>query len=181
MTSDDIRTGDEGGGETDVGAAVITVSNDRSLEDDPAGAAITDAFEGAGHEVVTRERIQPNYDNVQSIVSRLVDRDDVDIVVTAGGAGIEPEDATLEAVRPLVDKELPAYADYFHRLSFDDVGSRGICRRTLGGVADGVPIFCLPGLEAAARLGAERIVVPEAADLVARANGGETDETDAGP
>lgn len=156
-----------------VGAAVVTISSERSLEDDPAGDAIVDVFEAAGHDVVTRELIARNYDNVQSKISRLVDRSDVDILVTTGGTGVEPDDATLEAVRPLVEKELPAFLDLFHELSYMEIGTRMVSSRALGGIADGVPVFCLPNNADATTLACEAIIVPEATRLVGLANGDE--------
>ncbi|WP_255192529.1 MogA/MoaB family molybdenum cofactor biosynthesis protein [Natronobeatus ordinarius] len=158
-----------------VSAAVVTISSERSLEADPAGDAIADVFDAAGHDVVTRELIARNYDNVQSKVSRLVDRSDVDLVVTTGGTGVEPEDATLEAVRPLIDKELPAFLDLFHELSYMEIGTRMVSSRALAGVADGVPVFCLPNNADATTLASEAIIVPEATRLAALANGGEDD------
>ena len=40
-----------------LGAAVVTVSTSRSLDDDPAGDAVAAAFEDAGHEVATRDLV----------------------------------------------------------------------------------------------------------------------------
>ena len=154
-----------------VGAAVVTISSERSLEEDPAGDAIADVFEAAGHDVVTRELIARNYDNVQSKVSRLVDRSDVDLVVTTGGTGVEPEDATLEAVQPLIDKELPAFLDLFHELSYMEIGTRMVSSRAFAGIADGVPVFCLPNNADATTLACEAIIAPEATRLAVLSNG----------
>jgi len=160
-----------------VGAAVVTISSESSLEEDGAGEAIVAAFEAAGHEIVTRELIQRDYDNVQSNVSRLIDRDDADIVVTVGGTGVEPRDATLEAVRPLIDKDLPAFLDLFHAISYDELGTGVVSSRALSGIADGTPIFCLPNDREAVRIACESIIVPEAQRLATLANSGtDTDE-----
>ncbi|MFA9415725.1 molybdenum cofactor biosynthesis protein B [Natrinema sp. HArc-T2] len=155
-----------------VGVAVVTISSDSSLEADDVGEAIVAAFEAAGHETVTRELIQRDYDNVQSNVSRLVDRDDADIVVTVGGTGVEPRDATLEAVRPLIDKDLPAFLDLFHAISYDELGTGVVSSRALSGIADGTPIFCLPNDREAVRIACESIIVPEAQRLATLANSG---------
>ena len=160
---------------TTVGAAVVTVSSTLSLENDETGAAIVTAFETAGHEIVTRELIQRGYDNVQSTVSRLVDRTDADIVVTVGGTGVEPQDMTLEAVRPLLDKELPAFLDLFHAISYEELGTGVVSSRALGGVSEGVPIFCLPNDRDAVGIACESIIVPEAQRLATLASS-DTDE-----
>lgn len=155
----------------EISAAVVTVSSGLSMDEDPAGEAIVASFEEGGHEIATRELIESGHDNVQAKVSRLVDRDDVDIIVTTGGTGVEPDDATLEAIIPLIDKDLPAFLDLFHALSYDEIGTAVVSSRALGGIADGVPVFCLPYDREAARLASEGIIVPEARRLATLANG----------
>jgi molybdenum cofactor biosynthesis protein B len=148
-----------------LGVAVVTVSSSRSLDDDPAGDAIQSALEAEGHEVVTRELIGDSFDGVQGTVDHLVGRQDVDTVVTTGGTGVTPDDVTVEAVRPLFGKHLPGFGELFRRLSYDEIGTKVVGTRAVAGVADGVPVFCLPGSENAATLGVEEIVVHEAGHL----------------
>ncbi|WP_049997743.1 MogA/MoaB family molybdenum cofactor biosynthesis protein [Halococcus sediminicola] len=166
-----------------VGVAVVTVSTSRTLEDDPAGDAIAAAVE-EGNELVTRELVPDEYDEVQGTVDALASREDVDCIVMTGGTGVTPDDVTIEAVRPLFSKELPGFGELFRARSREEIGTRVVATRATGGVADGVAVFCLPGSEDAARLGAE-IVVAEAGHLVGLAGrdandgaDGEVDETD---
>lgn len=149
----------------ELGVAILTVSSSRSLSDDPAGDAVAEIVEGDGHAVVIRELVRDEYDRVQDTVNRFVDREDTDCVVTTGGTGVTPDDVTLEAADPLFDKRLPGFGELFRRLSYDEVGTKIVCTRAAAGVADGVPVFCLPGSENAARLGVEEIVVEEAGHL----------------
>ncbi len=153
--------------------AVVTISTSRTLEDDPAGDAIVAAMEDAGHEVTSRELINDDYDGVQGTVDTHTGRDDVDVVVTTGGTGVSPDDVTVEAVEPLFDKTLPGFGELFRRLSYDEVGTRVVGTRAIAGVADAVAVFCLPGSENAARLGANEIIAPEAGHLAGLARRGE--------
>lgn len=148
-----------------LGVAVVTVSSSRSLEEDPAGDAIGAAFEADGNEVVTRELIADDFDGIQGAVDALVGRRDVDVVVTTGGTGVTPDDVTVEAVEPLFEKALPGFGELFRSLSYEEIGTRVVGTRAAAGIADGVPVFCLPGSENAARLGAEEIIVPESSHL----------------
>ncbi|MFB6281603.1 MAG: molybdenum cofactor biosynthesis protein B [Haloferacaceae archaeon] len=148
-----------------LGVAVVTVSSSRTLDDDPAGDAIAAAFEDAGHEVVVRELVRDEFDGVQGRADTLVGREDVGVLVTTGGTGVTPDDVTVEAIEPLLTKRLPGFGELFRRLSYDEVGTRVVGTRATAGVADGVPVFCLPGSENAARLGAEELIVPEAPHL----------------
>ncbi|SFB70919.1 molybdenum cofactor biosynthesis protein B [Halobiforma haloterrestris] len=152
-----------------LGTAVVTVASNRSLATDEAGEAVVTALEDAGHELVTREHVSPEHDRVQSIVLRVIERDDVDVVVTAGATSVEPDDVVIEAVEPLLDKELTAFRDLFTSLAYEEVGTRVVASRTLAGVSEGKPVFCLPGNADAARLGTESIILPEARNLVALA------------
>ena len=158
-----------------LGAAVVTVSSTRTIDDDSSGDAIRDAFEEAGHEVVTRELVADDLDGIQRTVDGLVDRGDVDVVVTTGGTGVTPDDVTVEAVAPLFEKQLPGFGELFRRRSEDAIGTRVIATRATAGVAAGVPVFCLPGSEGAARDGAE-ILVPEAGHVAGLARRDDSEE-----
>jgi len=153
-----------------LGVGVITISSTRSLEDDPAGDVIGAAFEAEGHAITTRELVPDDYDRVQDVVSAVARRRDVDVVVTTGGTGVTPDDVTIEAVEPLFEKTLPGFGELFRRRSEAEIGSRVVATRAMGGIADGVPVFCLPGSENAVRLGVEEIVLPEAGHLAGLAH-----------
>jgi len=148
-----------------LGVGIVTISSTRTREDDPAGDVIQAAVEDAGHDVAVRDVVRDNYDGIQNALDALVGRSDVDLVVTSGGTGVTPDDVTVEAAEPLFDKELPGFGELLRLLSYETVGTKAICTRATAGIADGVPVFCLPGSENAAKLGIEEIVVPEASHL----------------
>lgn len=157
------------------GFAVVTVSASRTIETDEPTAAIVRVLESAGHEVAVRERVDAAHDTVQATVSRLVDREDVDLVVVAGSTGIEPSDVTIEAVRPILAKDLPTFCQLFATRAIERLGTRAITGRTEAGVVDEVPVFCLPGNASATRLAIAELIEPEAAHLVSKARGADGD------
>jgi len=159
-----------------VSAAILTVSSTRTIEEDASGNAIVEVLEREGHEIATRELVNDDYDGVQSAVDSLVNRGDVDAVVTTGGTGVSPDDVTPEAVRPLFEKQLPGFGETFRALSREEIGTRAIATRALAGIADGVPVFCLPGSEAGARLGTEAVIEPEVGHLAGLSRPHETEE-----
>jgi len=159
-----------------LGAAVVTVSSSRTMDDDPSGDFIVSSLVDAGHDVVTRELIADDYDGIQHTLDTLVRRSDVDVVVTTGGTGVTPDDRTIEAARPLFEKELPGFGELFRRASYEEIGTRVVATRATAGVADGVPVFCLPGSRAAVRLGVDEIVVDVAPHLAGLATRDEPDE-----
>lgn len=159
-----------------VGAAVVTISSSRTLADDPSGDYVIETLVEEGHDVVTRELIPDDYDDIQHIVDTLVRRDDVDLVVTTGGTGVTPDDRTIEAVRPLFEKELPGFGELFRRYSSTEVGTRVVGTRSTAGIIDGSLVICLPGSADAVRLGIDKIVVKEAPHLAGRIQRDRTDE-----
>ena len=149
--------------------AVVTVADDKTLDSDLAGEAVVTAIEEAGDGVVTRELISPSYDGVQQSLNALVDRKDVDCVVTVGGTSIEPDDVTVDAALATFDRHLPGFGELFRILSHDHEGSAVVRTRATAGVIGEVPVFCLPGEQSAARRGTTQIVIDEAPELVALA------------
>jgi molybdenum cofactor biosynthesis protein B len=149
-----------------VAAAVVTIGIEGD-GDDPTSEQMVAALQRAGHTVVTRERLRGDFDGVQQSVDALVGREDVDVVVTAGGTGIKGNEIAIEAVHPLLEKALPGFGEAFRTLLFDHIGTGIVAVRTTAGVAKSTPVFCLPGDPEAAALGVEEIVAPEAGELVA--------------
>lgn len=153
-----------------VGFAVVTVGSGVTIDDDAGGDAAVEELTGAG-EVVTREVIGDRFDGVQQTVGALVDRSDIDVVVTIGGTGVGPDDVTVEAVEPLLDKTLPGVGESVRRGISDERGTAAIRTRATGGVIDGVPLFCLPGEPQLAGIATREVVVPEADPLASLAAG----------
>lgn len=69
---------------------------------------------------------------------------------------------TIEALRPLFDKEIEGFGEIFRMLSFtEDIGSRSILSRAVAGTMGRTVVFALPGSTGAVTLGMERLIVPE--------------------
>ncbi|WP_394741267.1 MogA/MoaB family molybdenum cofactor biosynthesis protein [Natronococcus roseus] len=173
MTESESESGPIG---SQLGVGLVTVATNRPVDTGASGGEIATYLEENGCDVAMREHVGKDYDKVQSVVSRLIDRDDVDLVVTSGGTSVEPDDVTLEAVGPLIEKELTAFSELFTTLSYRKFGAKVVAARTSAGVAKEVPVFCLPASRDAVRLGLEEIVLPEARHLVtlAREDASET-------
>lgn len=150
----------------EISAGVVTVSTSRETGEDPSGSAIIEILEENGIELAHRELIPDEFDRIQQTVDNLTDRDDVTLIVTTGGTGVTPDDVTVEAVEPLLSKTLPGFGELFRRLSYEEVDTHIVATRAIAGIADGVPVFCLPGSENAVRLGTREIIVEEASHLV---------------
>jgi molybdenum cofactor biosynthesis protein B len=143
-----------------VALAVLTVTSSRTAQTDASGDAIVDELPDGDVTVTHRTLVDDDERMIRTEVESAGARDDVDAVVTTGGTGLTPDDVTPEAVRPLFEREIPGFGERFRSLSVDAVGAHGMLTRATAGISDGVPIFCLPGSENAARLGASELIAP---------------------
>lgn len=152
----------------EVAVAIVTVSSSRTPDDDPAGDAIEVAVEEHdGTHVGSRNLVPDDRGAIADAIAVSVDA--ADAVVTTGGTGISPDDVTVEVASSRFQKELPGFGELFRRRSESDVGDRMIGTRATAGVVDRTPVFCLPGSENAARLGAT-LAVPQLAHLAGLAD-----------
>jgi molybdenum cofactor biosynthesis protein B len=159
-----------------LGFAVFVCSSSRfrvwqkkGRADDPSGDLILELLEKAGHSVVLRGVLPDDGTAIRQSVLKALGMDDVAAVVTCGGTGVGTKDVTVEAVKPLLEKELPGFGELFRRLSYEEIGSAALMSRALAGVVKGKAVFVLPGSPQAVRLCVERLILPEAPHIVKHA------------
>lgn len=142
--------------------AVLTVSDTRTKETDKSGERILRLAQDAGMEVVEYTLCTDDAEAIRSIVAGWLLRGEIDAVITTGGTGIAARDVTLEAIRPLFEKELDGFGELFRYLSFaEDIGTRAVLSRAAAGTAKEKIIFALPGSTGAVTLAMNRIILPE--------------------
>ena len=93
----------------------------------------------------------------------------VQAIVTTGGTGITSRDCTYEAVSAMLWKRLDGFGEIFRALSYEQIGPAAMLSRAVAGTIAGRVVFALPGSEAAVRLAAEKLIVPELGHLVREA------------
>ncbi|MCW4020201.1 MAG: molybdopterin-binding protein, partial [Candidatus Bathyarchaeota archaeon] len=89
-----------------------------------------------------------------------------DAVITSGGTGISPTDVTIEAVQPLLEKELHGFGELFRTISYKKIGSAAVLTRAIAGVAKGKIVFCLPGSPQSVSLALEELILTEAGHIM---------------
>ena len=131
--------------------AILTISDSRTAADDRSGDTLVARVEAAGHEVVGRSLVPDDIARIQATVTRWIEDEQVDVVLTTGGTGVTGRDVTPEAVEALFDKAIPGFGELFRHLSYGLIGTSTIQSRATGGVAGGTYIFALPGSTGACR------------------------------
>ena len=145
------------------------MSDTRTLADDTGGELACALLRGAGHEVALREIVKDDAGAIGAALERALASPACAAVLLTGGTGVAPRDVTPEAVAPRLERMLPGFGELFRQLSFAEIGSAAMLSRALGGMAQGKPVFALPGSRAAIRLALERLILPELGHLVGEA------------
>ena len=172
--------------------AVITVSDTRTIETDKGGARVEELAREAGFVVVSRQIVTDTIDEIQGAIQKAFTGsygetvqvlDDshnkdvrawiydahvggADIIISTGGTGIAKRDVSIEAVQPMLDKEIPGFGELFRFLSYrDDIGTKALASRAIAGVKDHTILFAIPGSVGAVTLAMKELILPEVKHL----------------
>lgn len=151
---------------------VLSVSSTRTLADDKSGQWIAKRAHKEGHELAFHCVVADDAAEIAGALLKLMQQHAPQVVIATGGTGVTPEDVTVEAVRPLFDKELTAFGVLFAQLSYEEIDSAAILSRATAGVVGRTVLFCLPGSLKACRLACRALIFPELGHLVKHVQSG---------
>ena len=156
--------------ERNINVALLTVSDTRDFDSDKGGQLVQSLLKEINVSIEEHHyKIVKDDKNAITLQIKqwLEDNENLDVIITTGGTGISQRDVTIEAVRPLLTKELEGFGELFRYLSYtEDVGTRALLSRALGGTAKDKLIFALPGSTGAVKLAIEKLIKPELNHLV---------------
>lgn len=111
---------------------------------DDSGEVAIKAMEELGHEVNYLGVVDDDIQMIrQTIYSALTT--DVDVIIVIGGTGIARRDVTIEAVRPLFEKEIEGFGEVLRMESYKKIGPAAALTRSTAGVIGGKVVLLLPG------------------------------------
>ncbi|GIP52332.1 molybdenum cofactor biosynthesis protein B [Paenibacillus vini] len=141
---------------------VVTVSDTRIVENDTSGQLMQELLNAHGYKVVRYTIVKDEYDGIRQLLREAVSSREIEAVLLTGGTGIAPRDTTYEAVRSLLNKELPGFGEIFRYLSYtEDIGPAAILSRAIAGTIGNMAVFSMPGSQGAVKLAMEKIILPE--------------------
>jgi molybdopterin adenylyltransferase len=142
---------------------VITVSDraSRGEYEDTSGPllkkTIEDYFSNEDRKTkVDVEISQDEESTIKKLVADCID-ENFDLVFTTGGTGIGSRDNTIEAVRPLLGKEIPGIMELI-RVKYGMQSPNALISRGIAGVANHTLIYTLPGSPKAVKEYADEIL-----------------------
>lgn len=154
-------------GKKDIAISIITVSTSRyeklrekkPFEDESADRAER-LLKEAGYTLRSRKVVDDHKGLIRLEVLKSIYEEGSEAIILTGGTGLSSRDVTVEAIKPLLDKELDGFSEVFRLESFKHVGSAAYLTRTVAGSIDGRLVFCLPGSPDAVELGL-KLLLPE--------------------
>jgi len=146
--------------------AIITLSDTRTAETDKSGLRMTELINQAKHFITHYQIIRDEPSALNALLDTLLQRDDVDAIITTGGTGISRRDSTIDVVDQRLEQRLPGFGELFRYLSFQEIGSGAMLSRASGGIVAGKLLFTLPGSQPAVELAMTRLILPEIRHLI---------------
>ncbi len=126
--------------------AVLTLSDSvvSGSRKDSSGDQVQVMIESSGLQVVYRDVLPDNREDIAALLRQLCSRSDIQCVLTTGGTGIGPRDVTPEATQDVVERTLPGMAEAMRSETLKKTPFAMISRQVVG-VRQGTLIVNLPG------------------------------------
>ncbi|MBA8889420.1 molybdenum cofactor biosynthesis protein B [Dokdonella fugitiva] len=137
---------------------VLTVSDTRTPDNDSSGDYLALSLGQAGHRLREKRIVHDDRYLIRAVVAQWIADADVHGVLVTGGTGFTGRDSTPEAIRPLLDKEMPGFGEMFRMLSYDEIGTSTMQSRAFAGLSNDTFVFCLPGSTSACRTAWEKLI-----------------------
>jgi molybdopterin adenylyltransferase len=148
--------------------AILTVSDSvvKGTREDRSGAGLRTRIEALGWAVAATGVVS---DDVEHIAARLREWADgkADVILTTGGTGVAARDVTPEAVRAVIDREIPGMGELMRSEGLKSTPLAPLSR-SLAGSRGSVFVACLPGSPKGAMesLSAIEHLIPHVVDLL---------------
>ena len=149
---------------TDITCGVITLSDSITTnEDDLSGQYLADET-SKRYTLKSKIIIPDDREALIKTIKEMVD-EDIDVILTTGGTGLDSRDITVETVEELFDKKIEGFGEIFRHQSFLEIGSGALISRATAGVYKKTVIFSMPGSPNAVKT-ASNIIIDEFPHLV---------------
>jgi len=142
-----------------VGIICMSDKGSKGEREDKSTKVIIDCVEEVGYEVIITDLIPDEEDIIERKLLEIVDRGDVDLILTTGGTGFSPRDVTPEATLRVIERLTPGIPEAMRAFSMK-ITNRGMLSRGVAGIRKDTLIINLPGSPKAVKEILEYILEP---------------------
>jgi len=129
---------------TQISAAIITVSDSRTVENDVSGDRLAELLLSIGADLVARMVVGDDLEHLRNTLHSLAEKEEINLIVTTGGTGFGPRDNTPEATRAVIEREAPGVAEAMRRETAAK-SPMAMLSRGISGIRGSTLIVNLPG------------------------------------
>jgi molybdopterin adenylyltransferase len=132
-------------------AGVLTISDKGSqgLRKDESGEIVASMLDEQGFPVLYREIIPDDHRQIADKLVKWVDENGLSLIVTSGGTGLSPSDVTPQAMKKVIDYQVPGMAEAMRAASLKKT-PHAMISRAMVGVRKTCLIINVPGSPAGA-------------------------------
>ena len=138
--------------------SVFVISDTRNERSDKSGKVLEDHIIKSGHKVFEKKFIQDDKQLITKELKISLNNDLTSVIILTGGTGLTGRDSTPEAVKELIEKEIPGFGEIFRYISYKKIGTSSLQSRAMAGLAKNKFVFVLPGSPSACRDAWEEIL-----------------------
>ena len=132
------------GKEFPTGVLTISDKGSRGKRVDESGKTAVNLLQRAGFSVVQTKIIPDDRQQIARTLMEWADKDCLSLVVTSGGTGLSPSDVTPQAMKEVIDFEVPGMAEAMRAESLKKT-PHAMISRAMVGVRKQCLIINLPG------------------------------------
>ena len=127
-------------------AGVLTISDKGSQgkRRDESGETAAAMLENHGFQVAEKKIIPDDQKQIAKSLTEWVDSQKLSLIITSGGTGLSPTDVTPQAMKEIIDYEVPGIAEAMRAASMSQT-PHAMLSRAIAGVRGTCLIINLPG------------------------------------
>ena len=125
--------------------SIFIVSDTRNERSDRSGKILEERIKESGHKLAEKLFIEDEEKLILKHLKKSIKKENINVILLTGGTGLTGRDSTPEAVKKILDKEIPGFGEIFRYVSFKKIGTSSLQSRAVAGLANDKFIFALPG------------------------------------
>lgn len=128
----------------EITCGIITLSDSRKSEKlDLSGQYMAEEIESR-YALKSRKLIPDEKEDLINTINHMIS-ENIDVILTTGGTGLDTRDITVECVEELFEKKLDGFGEIFRAKSYEEIGSAALLSRATAGIYKKTVIFSMPG------------------------------------